>query len=485
MRKALTITLVAALALFAGSVAYANYCARDVVPASTILVPYAVTDMDGAYTPDYQGYTTILTITNVSREAQLIHITVWNALSEACLDFNEVLSGYDMWQINFRDMIAGNFGLFDTDRNSSVVNGGYRTPFEWGPDGRSAYAPPTLAGLPLPQNANVPPSTDCQMPYKTVDVRSNVDCLRSPLVARQHYGCEHSANLITNVSKKFNVRSKFVGNDWLAKLTDDPLFYYVTIDVVDRCNFLFPSESGYFSQRYVNENVLLGDIVYLSARDNFSEAVNAVHIESDSTGQGLFNFYEDKLSDVDTDEPYLYTEPLATALAFNYYNGYQGVTSSVIMWKNDHEIRVDTDGKVDDCGAYLYYAWDMDEHTISRSGSCQVSPCSVNDIDPNEFPFETQKVGINTNNFDLPATAGWMLVIFPPSYGYTQAYDPTNPTDNYLFYRNYMAWAAVTYNYAGYSAGVEAATLANAHCFSSQVQPQLGMSFDSYPLPME
>jgi hypothetical protein len=489
MRKALTITLVAALALFAGSAAYANYCARDVVPASTILVPYAVNDMNGAV-PDDQGYTTILTITNVSKEAQIIHITVWNALSEACLDFNEVLTGYDVWQINFRDMLAGNFGLFDTSRSSSAApNTGYRYPFEWGPDGRSPYAPPAagvpLAGLPEPEKTNILNSTDCQMPYGTINVASNVDCLRSPLYARTHFGCDHLANNIINLTKKFNVRSKFVGKDWLAGLGDDPLFYYVTVDTVDRCNFLFPSDENYFALRYQNDNILIGDIVYLSARGNFSEAINAVHIESDSDGQTLFNFYEESLSEPTTDLPFLFTEPLATALAFNYYNGYQGVTSSVMMWKNYHEIisdiTLDEFGMIDDCGAYLYYAWDMDEHTISRTGSCQVSPCSVNDIDPNEFPFETQKVPIDNVNFDLPGTAGWMLVVFPPSYNFGSSMDPTNPQGNPLIRRDYMAWAGVTYNYGTYSAGVEAATMANAHCFN-QRQPTLGIDYDTLPL---
>jgi hypothetical protein len=495
MRKVLTITLVAALALFAGSAAYANYCARDVVPASTILVPYVVNDMLDNYTPDPAGYTTLLTITNVSREAQIIHITVWNAVSTACLDFNEVLSGYDMWQINFRDMIKGDFAQFDTDQISTAApnidpdgNGPLqRAPFEWGPDGRSSYAPLTLAGLPVPEKTNQTLTTDCEMPYGQVQVSTNVDCLRAPLTARTHYGCDHQSNTIINQTKKFNIRGKF-NNDWLSKITADPLWYYVTVDVINQCNFLFPNDQGYFQNFYVNENVLIGDIVYLSSRDNFSEAINAVHIETDSNGVGLFNFYQEKANTSDLN--YLYTEPLATALAFDYYNGFKGAFSSVMMWKNFTEFRAD--GKVDDCAAYLYYAWDQDEHVITRQGSCQVSPCSVNEIDPNEFPFETQKVPITTDNFDLPATAGWMLVIFPPSYGagYTTAWDPTNPSGNGtpptgFFVRPYMAWAAVQFNYGTYSSGIEAATLANAHCFRTQVQPQLGVNFDSYPLPTE
>ena len=53
---------------------------------------------------------------------------------------------------------------------------------------------------------------------------------------------------------------------------------------------------------------------------------------------------------------------------------------------------------------------------ITRGVTCPVSPCADADIDPNEFPFETQMVPLTTANFDLPAAAGWMLLVFPPSY---------------------------------------------------------------------
>ena len=424
MRKALTITLVAALALFAGSAAYANYCARDVVPASTILVPYVVNDMNGDV-PDYDGlHHHPDHHQRVARGADHPHHGVERRLdgvprlqrgSDRLRHVADQLPRHDRRQLRVRSTRISILRAYPNIDPAGILQ---RAPFEWGPDGRSAYAPPTEAGLPTPYpaTAGTLDDTDCQMPYGTIDVSSNVACLRLPLTARCHYGCDHVANNIVNKSGHFNVRTKYnPGNDWLKNLTNDPLFYYVTVDVVDTCNFLFPSDATYFTDFYVNENVLIGDIVYLSSRDNFSEAINAVHIESDFDADGLMNFYEEKAAPDDLDA--LYLEPLATALAFDYYNGKDGVTSSVIMWKNFTEFRAD--GDVDDCGAYLYYAWDQDEHTISRSGSCQVSPCSVNDIDPNEFPFETQKVPINTNNFDLPANAGWMLVIFPPSYGFT------------------------------------------------------------------
>jgi|WetSurMetagenome_2_1015567.scaffolds.fasta_scaffold18419_2 hypothetical protein len=468
MRKALTITLVAALALFAGSAAYANYCARDVVPASTLLVPYAVQDMNGQYTADGNGYTTILTVTNVSRDAQVIHITVWNAESEACLDFNEVLSGYDVWQIFFRDMLNGNFGAFDTSRSATAApNTGNRSPFEWGPDGRTAYTGATA--LTTPDTTGVTPGTDCFMPYGNgLNLNSNIDCLRGPLFSRAHAGC---GNL--------KVRADY-NNDWLANIssnpdTTDPIWYYVTVDVVYQCNFNFPSSDYYFRDNYKVANVLIGDIVYLAQAQNFSEAISAVHLESDvpNTMGDSWNFYQDVESLANSP-----VEPLATALAFNYYDMPNlGISSNVLLWKNYADFLTSSPYKVDDCGYYMYYNWDMDEHTNSRAGSCRVSPCNPNDIDPNEFPFETQSVPLTKQNFDLVASSGWMLIVFPPSYptGYSDPtvdrYDPSGM----------MAWAGVKIVYGSYSAALEAATLANAHCFTGQILPQLGVNFDYDP----
>ncbi len=479
MRKALTITLVAALALFAGSAAYANYCARDVVPASTLLVPYAVQDMTGQYTASGTDYTTILTVTNVSKDAQIIHITVWNAVSDACLDFNEVLSGYDVWQIFFRDMINGNFGLFDTSRSSTAApNTGNRAPFEWGPDGRTAYTGASALTTP-DTTGTVGTSTNCFMPYGNgLNLTSNIDCLRAPLFTRSHAGC---GNL--------RVRADF-NNDWLANIgtpssATNPIWYYVTVDVVKDCNFDFPNTLNFFTSAtgYKRANVLIGDIVYLSAAANFSEAISAVHIESDIDGGNFpggdnVHFYDPKANPAGSNA---FIEPLATAFAFNYYDMPQlNISTRVLLWKNYQDF-FSTNDKVDDCGYYMYYNWDQDEHTNSRAGSCRVSPCNPNDIDPNEFPFESQSVPLTRANFDLVAQQGWMLLIFPPSYpaGYI---DPTtsasqlHPSDVEI-----MAWAGTKIVYGTYSAALEAATMANAHCFTGQILPQLGVAWDYDP----
>jgi hypothetical protein len=488
MKKIFAVTLVAALALFAGS-AYANFCARDVVPASTLLVPYVVVGMPGNV-PDPAGYTTTLSVTNTSWEATIIHVVVWSAVSDGILDFDEVLSGYDVWTINFRDLLSGNWSAFDTSLSASAnpnkdIAPLIRKTFEWGPDGRSAFSTPGApyyvpypTGLPSPQGTQhlaAAAVANCKMPFGNATGAQYaplvVQKLQEPLFARAHLGCD--TQVVTRHA-----------NDWLSGLDEEPLFFYVTVDNFKRCELTFPEDPGYFGVRgnYNYENVLIGEIYYMNSTLNFSEATPAVHIESDLDSEladATSEFYWPKYSD-----PATYLEPLGTAFGFKYYAG--GFTSSAIVWKNYWEFDDDPplgtwDADVLDCGSYLYYAWDEDEHVITRGVTCPVSPCQGADIDPNEFPFETQMVALTNDNFDLPAAAGWMLLVFPPSYdaGFWGVNGDPTPFQT-LLDRDYQAWVGTRIEIGSYSMGLEAATMANAHCFPDQVLPTLGISYPQW-----
>jgi hypothetical protein len=489
MKKIFAVALVAALAMFAGS-AYANFCARDVVPASTLLVPYAVQSMNGPLV-NAAGYATLLSVTNTSHEAQIIHVTVWNAVSEGVIDFDEVLSGYDVWVINFKDLLSGNWSAFDTSLAASAYPNSEtttlkRAPFEWGPDGRSAYGGITgapysnpcayatggyVTGLPCPQKTSILPSGNCFLPYGNavgaIYGPLAVSRIQEPIFSRVHLGC--GSQVVARHT-----------SDWLSTLTDNPAFFYVTVDVVNVCNRAFPFDPGYFTTIYLHENVLIGEIYYINETTKYSEATPAVHIESDmdsnlATATSEFYFPKNKSA--------TYLEPLATAFGFKYYAS-PAFSSSAIVWKNFWEFDdlLTWNDDVLDCGSYVYYAWDEDEHVVTRGQVCPVSPCFGGDIDPNEFPFETQLVALNTAHFDLPAQAGWMLLVFPPSYDagfWTANGDPTpNLT---LLNRNYQAWVATRLEFGGmYSAGLEAATMANAHCFPDQILPNLGNNYENW-----
>jgi hypothetical protein len=103
MKRFLTLALAGALVLGMGSVAYANICAFDPVPAATLLFPFVTYNYDDGLASN--GTTTLWSITNVSSERQIVHVTLWTDYSEPILDFNILLTGYDMQNWNIRDTL--------------------------------------------------------------------------------------------------------------------------------------------------------------------------------------------------------------------------------------------------------------------------------------------------------------------------------------------------------------------------------------------
>jgi len=464
MKKVLVVF--AALAL-AGSVAYANFCARDVVPAATILFPYVVVSTDALGIPDPNGQTTITDIINTSRDAIIVHYTVWDILSTPVIDFDEVLSGYDVHRINWRDFLNGRFDLFDTSNIDFSASSPFTfDPFEFGPDGRAQ-----AGGLTAPQNRS---SITAAMLPNGVPPYGNKSSLAGtirtlvsgPLAAYGHNGCGGTGNLRTDKT-------------WFDVTSANPIFFYVTVDVVRIGSLFFPTDEGYWTGAVpTNRNQLLGNMIWFNSAQNYSDSMPAVHVEASiaqvNGGPNVFGFYEE------TGVGETFREPLATALAFEYYNSStEGVTSNLIFWKNMNEVDPNT-VLISDCGAYVYYAWDMDERSLSRQTE-PISGLPTGGRDPNQLPFETQKVPLNTNYFDLPGDYGWMLVVLPPSYG-TFTDPTTNPSWLNNQYPSYFGWAAVQIIWGTYSTATEAATMANAHCFSTQTLNVLGNNNGAPPL---
>jgi len=449
MKKVIILSLALALV---GGVAYANFCARDAVPAATLLFPYVTVDMTAAGAPDPSGQTTLTGIVNVSRAAVIVHFTAWDALSNPRIDFDEVLSGYDALQINWRDFLDGRFDLFDTALTAFTATSPYTLdPFEWGPDGRSQSNIGGQLTTAVQRNtittcATVPPYGNRSDLSATI-----IALLNEVLIAYPHEGCG-TASLRADKTA------------W-APAGPNPLFFYVTADVVNSCNLQFPNEVTYWTTPIANtNNVLIGDVIYLKASTNYSEMFPAVHIEA-LAGYAGTAFYGEKTA------TQVNREPLATAFAFRYGNDpLAGITSNVILWKNFHEILV-TD-EVSDCGSYVYYAWDMDERSLSTTTQ-PISGLPTGGLSPNQFPLETQKVPVSTAYFDLPASFGWMLIVLPPSYVNVPGWADLT-TAVAVTPRAYMGWAGLQFVYGTYSAGVEAATMANYWCNTSQQLDVLG-----------
>lgn len=449
------------LLLLVPVVAGSEPCAQDVVPAATLLVPFVSVEMDGD-APDPSGASTILRVTNTVAEAALIQLTVWSADGVPVLALPEVLSGFDMWVVNFRDVLTGRWSLFDTSRDIKAYPNKeqsylWRTPFEWGPDGRSFYsvqAPfmeryPT--GLATPQKTTWVPGAGCGMPYGDAAGLAVapvlVQALRAPLVARTNAGCDTT--------------SVFHPNDWLSTLGGNPLFFYATVDVVKACGSGDPADSEYLSSVLSDRNVLVGDVLYLGGEMGTFDLMPAVHVQAGpEDGAGAYPGPYEATAGVEDRR-----EPLPTAFAVRYANETTATArfprqSALMLWKTSSELLgVD---EVEDCGSYMYYAWDEDEHVVTHGLSCPVMCATV--LDPNLFPFRTQLVPIDGENFDLPAPSGWILLLLPPSYaGFSE-----DPTPGAPPYAGIQGSAAVRHEVTlpgGLGAAWEpAAVMGSAHC---------------------
>jgi hypothetical protein len=71
-------------------------------PAATLLLPYFEVDLANP-----AGANTYFAINNASATAVLAHVTIWSAMHVPVHNFNVYLTGYDMQQLNVRDLING------------------------------------------------------------------------------------------------------------------------------------------------------------------------------------------------------------------------------------------------------------------------------------------------------------------------------------------------------------------------------------------
>jgi len=494
MKKFLTLVLAAGVlvAISSGisSVAYANVCAMDQAPAATLLYPFVVYDYNAV---NDKGDTTLFAVTNVSNEAVIVHFTLWTDYSTHVLDWDVMLTGYDVQTMNIRDILKN--GELPTTWPGSATSPNYPDKaanagvHEGGPEalGSAPYRLPDPVGVAgfqaLPGCASFPPifSPTNIIPTSTLQLIQQF-LQASQSVTRGHTDCNGSF---------------FSRNDWFEmRTTADSTWMYITADVVNDCSQAFPdTDPNYFGQGGTglagDENVLMGDIFYVNDENNLSEAIPAVHLEADPNIVSTLN--------PETDNPQTFyhqysqgkddREPLPNAYGFRYLGaGSTDFGTNVRVFKrastNPPFNTGDTPGHIEDlmlggaqtsiptsmyakdCQPYIYFAWDEDEQVVT---SPPVPPwsCPPNDPnctaigEPNELPLETQEVAID-KGFVTPDMNGWILLVWP-----------NNVQSHSDLYQTYVS---VKYNAFGrYSAAMPAAVLSNYNCFANQVLPNLGI----------
>ena len=388
MKRFLTMALVGVLALGLTSTAYATYCANDVVPAATLLFPFVQYDYDAGIAGN-NGATTLFAITNVSALAQIVHITLWTDYSIAILDFNIVLTGYDVQTINIRDILRDGILPYEvTGANIwEELNDG-DSPADLGPFssnnqlyGTALDAWFIAVGLPDPE-----PTSD----GSTGAGATPLDCDPDVWDASPN---NYAANLPIDGGTLANFRrfleASMTADTWYANCiiaagpppdptvadpldvipaTDfdpalptpwwvdgfmHPAWMYITADVVGACNKDLPDgdAASYFGSSAGVEfnDVLMGDVMWLDPADepggvNFSEADNAVHLEAN--GFNGFGGVPDDNGDPTTfysryhaapgDPGFDGREPLGTAWALRYLvnpNSDDAANTSIRAWK--------------------------------------------------------------------------------------------------------------------------------------------------------
>ena len=393
MKRFLTFALVGVLALGLTSTAYATYCANDVVPAATLLFPFVQYDYEAGLAGD-TGATTLFAITNVSNRAQIVHITLWTDYSIAILDFNVVLTGYDVQTINIRDILREGILPYEgTGANIWEVANDGDLPADLGPFSSNNQLHGTTVsswfianGLPAPEPTadadalgDPIPGLNCDpvlwdaspnhyaavLPIDGGTLANFRNFLEASMMADTWYAdCiildpaagPYNATVTQTVLDPGSVVIPAGDYDpnlptpWWIDGFMHPAWMYITADVVGACNKDLPDGDAthYFGgsgEGVIFDNVLMGDVMWLDPAEiagdtNFSEADNAVHLEAD--GGGVLD---------DNDDPTTFysryhaaaastgfdgREPLGTAWALRYMhapNVGDAATTSIRAWK--------------------------------------------------------------------------------------------------------------------------------------------------------
>jgi hypothetical protein len=441
---------------------------------------------------DPTGSVTSFAITNVSSEAQIVHVTLWTDYTVAILDFNILLTGYDVQAINIRDILlhgvlpvtGGSHSNVGVQPNSDgPVSATNSLNGAWIDDpGVALAAPASTAGLTC--TVGNPADYAGGIPANTLFLFQT--WLQKSQTVNRYFSddCDNDQD----------TQSAVTGTWWLTRDTTTPTWMYITADVVTECNKLFPDNVNYFSV-LSNDNVLMGDMLFLDQPNNFSEAMHAVHIEADMDAANVvtptalgswpgspITFYHRYAAGNHVTAPAPdYREPLPTAWAFRYFNSPANQANTQIRaWKGSTleahipDLFADPWSEsvssliANNCLAYTYYAWDEEENVTSTADNPWSQPGGER-IVPNLLPLETQEVPVG--DFTLPDEFGWMLFVWPASNFDVPGGDTT---PDY-----YQTWMGVKYQAFGqYSAAMSAAVMANYNCFMSQVLPNLGINYN-------
>lgn len=202
-------------------------CDIGVYPAATLLLPYFEVET-ARHTAD-----TLFTLTNVSRQPQIAHVTIWTDWALPVLSFNIFLTGYDTHSISLYDVVV----------NGTIAPGT--------PPGTSS----TIKSGPLSSANNANPNL-------VLD-----DCGRLPGIISAPIRAAVQSALTRGIFSAFGLsacNAQLIGSPAAVHRTSTMAQGYVTIDVIARCSSNLPTDPNYFEREILFDNVLTGDVFALT-----------------------------------------------------------------------------------------------------------------------------------------------------------------------------------------------------------------------------
>jgi plastocyanin len=326
-------------------------CNLDVVPAATLLFPYFEVDMNNV-----AGITTLISINNASAESQVAQVTLWTDFSVPSLTFSLFLTGYDVQTINMRDILQG--GLIPSS-GATLSNQG-------------------------------------QVSAPNVDLLGCGDPLPNPVL---------DSTFTAHLQAWHSGQASPSAGTCAGSPQDGLMVGYVTVDVVNSCSSLNPSDSGYFVDGGLgiasNDNALFGDLFFVTSAEDFAQGEPAVHLVAnpEAFGSGAYTFYGRYVGGDGSDD----RQPLGSAYAFRYLNGgvFTGGTE-LIVWRDSKSV---DSGEVT-CGTLPSWAPLPSATILAFDEEENVLGLPEN----NPFPWETQRVRVGSTALPVAADFGWLQV---------------------------------------------------------------------------
>ncbi|HSN68169.1 MAG TPA: hypothetical protein VLV48_02925, partial [Thermoanaerobaculia bacterium] len=391
-------------------------CDISVMPAATLLLPYFEVDFASASSG---ARNTVFTLTNVTEQPQIAHVTIWTDWSYPVIDFNLWLTGYDVVPVS----------LYEILRNGQIPPTGYDIS---NIGVYSVGSATTGSGNPNHDLASIgDPDTGCA---------SLPGPINGTLLGRIQTAL--TTGVYGTCTRAGGANSVAVG--------------YVTVDVANKCSQLLPDDPAFYTNDILWDNSLIGEYMIINSSTtsgNFAGGNPMVHIRAIPEGGPLANAHlgtpaftlspDPVLGRVDatavtTNFPFTFydrytgamanpeidrRQPLPGRFAARYIQdtatGPTGFATNLIIWREGG------DTGVVECSSTTGTAWNngIPAQAITRfdeqenpnvSAGCRVSPCAPEIFETTHE--ETQSVATSNTTFfppDNTVTAdlgGWMYM---------------------------------------------------------------------------